>query len=36
LEESIFLIVAIYLPAALLTLVLRLLGVRGQRKQQHA
>jgi hypothetical protein len=36
LEESIFLIVAIYLPAALLTLVLRLLGVRSQRKQQHA
>ena len=36
LEESIFLIVAIYLPAALLTLLLRFLGVRGQRKQQHA
>jgi len=31
LEEGIFLIVAIYLPAALLTLVFRLLGVRGQR-----
>lgn len=31
LEESIFLVVAIYLPAALLTLLLRFLGVQGQR-----
>jgi len=36
LEDAIFLIGAIYLPAVLLTLLLRLLGVRGQRKQQHA
>ena len=36
LEDGIFLIVAIYLPAVLLTLLLRFLGVRGQRKQQHA
>jgi hypothetical protein len=31
LEESVFLIVAIYLPAALLTLLIRFLGIRGQR-----
>ena len=36
LEDAIFLIGAIYLPAPLLTLVLRLLGVPGQRKPQHA
>jgi hypothetical protein len=36
LEDAVFMIGAIYLPAALLTLVLRLLGVRGQRQQQHA
>ena len=36
LEDAIFLIAAIYLPAVLLTLLLRLFGVRGQRKQQHA
>jgi hypothetical protein len=30
LEEAAFLIIAIYLPAALLTLLLRLFGVRGQ------
>jgi hypothetical protein len=35
LEEGIFLIVAIYLPAALLTLLLRFLGVRGQRSSTH-
>jgi hypothetical protein len=35
LEESIFLIVAIYLPAALLTLLIRFLGGRGQPSSIH-
>jgi hypothetical protein len=35
LEESVFLIAAIYLPAALLTLLIRFVGVRGQRSSMH-
>jgi hypothetical protein len=35
-EEAVALILAIYLPAALLTLLLRLLGVRGQRTNSMA
>jgi hypothetical protein len=35
LEEGVLLIVAIYLPAALLTLLICFLGVRGQRSNMH-
>jgi hypothetical protein len=35
LEEGALLLIAIYLPAVLLTLLIRLLGVRGQRSSMH-
>jgi hypothetical protein len=35
-EEAVALIVVIYLPAVLLTLLLRLLGIRGQRTHHMA
>ncbi|KRR17190.1 hypothetical protein CQ14_12400 [Bradyrhizobium lablabi] len=36
LEENVFLIVVIYLPAILLTLLMRRLGIRGQRMAESA
>jgi hypothetical protein len=36
LEDAAFLVLAIYFPAALLTLLLRSLGVRGQRTSSMA